>query len=71
MGIGCYCPELAEILEKPAARCLNHLLVRAGGNVFTTLIKTVIICWHNKCVVLFMVVLVFHKHLTCPMIPVL
>lgn len=36
----------------------------------TTIIKTVVI-GIKKCVVLFMVVLVFYKHQTCPMIPIL
>lgn len=71
MGIGSYCPGLGEILGKSSVRCLNSLLVRAGGDLFTTVIKTVAVCWHSECVVLFIVALVSCKHQTCPMIPIL
>lgn len=71
MVIGCYCPGLAEILGRSAARCLDSLLVRTRGDLFTTVIKTVVICWHNKCMVLFMVAPVFYISQTYPVIPIL
>lgn len=68
MGISTYCPELGGILEKI---CCDSLLVKTGGNLFTTVIRTVAICWYNKCVILLTVVLVSCKLQICPMIPIL
>jgi len=70
MSISTYCPKLGGVLEKSAVRCLDSLLVKAGGNLFTTVMRMVAICWYNKCLILFMVALVSCKLQTRPMIPI-
>lgn len=62
MGVSSYCPELGVILEKSAVTFLDSLLVKAGGNLFSTVIRTISICCYNKCIILFMVALVYCKN---------
>lgn len=42
MNINIYCPELGGALEESAVRCLDSLLIKAGGSLLTVIMTVLI-----------------------------